>query len=199
MFDVKIYSPGNNLALMERATQSSTLKGLDKFAASSAIDGDINSFSHTSDNTPWWQVELASISPIEYVEIKNRFCGNVDDLTGCLCRLSGAKLSLLNEIGLVVAEQHLDDTCGKLTVDFRFNPTFPCSDPVRESHFHVPIHFSCRLKADLSFYLLPLPCSYTQDPQPNSFGNRITCSIWVPSDCKESQDPIYLWRTFANV
>jgi hypothetical protein len=91
----------------------------------------VNSFSHTDDNTPWWQVELVSTSTIQYIDIENRFCG-ADDLAGCLCRLSRAKLSLLDEGGLVVAEHNIDDTCGKKAVSVKFGTTFACSGEVRD-------------------------------------------------------------------
>lgn len=87
----------------------------------------MNSFSHTNDNTPWWQVELVSTSTVQQIKMENRFCGDANDQTGCLCRLSRAKLSLLDDLGLVVAEQNIDDTCGELTVTLKFDNTFACS------------------------------------------------------------------------
>jgi hypothetical protein len=124
----------------------------------------MNSFSHTNDNTPWWQVELVSTSTIQQIKIENRFCGDANDQTGCLCRLSRAKLSLLDDRGLVVAEQNIDDTCGELTVTLKFDNTFACSGEVR----HCPMLNGYLAKLDACDF----PPPYHQiliDSKPNSF------------------------------
>jgi hypothetical protein len=119
MFEVEIYSSGVNVAKGKAATQSSNLN---TFVASRAVDGKQNSFSHTNDSTySWWKVDLGGSFPIESVKIVNRWCGNVGDAQGCLCRLSHVILSLFDEKGQWVAATSLGDACGKLELTHSFN------------------------------------------------------------------------------
>ena len=129
-FEIKVYTAGQNIATAGTATQSSTLRGKQKFAAPSAIDGNDSTFIHTdwSDTSPWWQVLLTLESEIESVEIRNRWCGDENDQLKCLCRMSGAKLSLLDDQGSVIVEKTLADTCGQLTLSLDFDST--CTDAV---------------------------------------------------------------------
>ena len=129
-FEIEVFTAGQNIATDGTATQSSTYRGRQKFAASSAIDGNDSTFIHSGqgDASPWWQVLLALKSEIESVKITNRWCGNENDLNGCLCRMSGAKLSLLDDKGSVIAEKTLGDTCGQINLSLDFDTT--CSDAV---------------------------------------------------------------------
>ncbi len=61
-----------NLAASGTATQSSNLSA--SYLANKAIDGDINNFSHTSnqDQNAWWQIDLGSVQDISFMNIYNR-------------------------------------------------------------------------------------------------------------------------------
>jgi hypothetical protein len=121
MFEVKVISGGVNVARGKSARQSSTLRN--KFHASRAVDGNLNSFSHTnSKGVQWWEVDLEEAKPIESVVIGNRFCRDTTDAKGCLCRLGRAVISILDENDNWVASQFLGDTCGQLQVTVEF----PC-------------------------------------------------------------------------
>ncbi|KAL7478275.1 hypothetical protein ACHAW6_006120 [Cyclotella cf. meneghiniana] len=100
------------------ATQSSTFqtKNGGSFDASLAIDGDLTTFSHTKSSTgnhEWIQIDLGSSQAVRGITVMNRWCGDVSDSTGCLCRLSQANLTLLDDSGVgVVWHETLGDTCG---------------------------------------------------------------------------------------
>jgi hypothetical protein len=132
IFDFKALSSGLDVASGGIAQQSSTFRNRTRFEASSAIDGDLSTFCHTQDDNPWWQVELRiAMSEITSIEIKNRNCSSGN----CLCRLSDAKLLLLDNLGSVVSELTLGDTCGKFDLIFEMDKTLSCSSVV--SHFFV--------------------------------------------------------------
>lgn len=99
------------------ATQSSTLGN---FSASRAIDGDINTFSHTNDDNAWLEIDMEDVYPINYVSIVNRWCVGPHDPSGCLCRLSGVELSLIDDSNIAVATESIGNTCGlkEVTVEF---------------------------------------------------------------------------------
>jgi hypothetical protein len=121
MFEVQVMSSGVNIALGKTAHQSSSLK--DKFAASFAVDGDSNTFSHTNDSyLAFWEVDLGGLYNIQSIRIVNRWCVDESDDRGCLCRLSHSAISIVDEDGRHVASQLLGDTCGQLVVDV----AFPC-------------------------------------------------------------------------
>ena len=110
MLELQILSSENvNIALNKTASQSSTL-GTN--SASLAVDGDLTTFSHTDDANASWEVDLGSAFSLQSVMINNRWCGDFSDPNGCLCRLSGATLTLLNEEGDVVSAKSIGDTCG---------------------------------------------------------------------------------------
>jgi hypothetical protein len=123
IFEVEVNSSGNNIAVGGVAIQSSTFKS---FGASLAIDDDINTFSHTNDNSAWWQVDLGTEQEIDSVQILNRWCGDPSDPNGCLCRLSDAKLILLDSQGSTIVTQSVGNTCGKLSPVFSFSSSFAC-------------------------------------------------------------------------
>lgn len=59
--------------------------------------------------------------PIKSVSIMNRWCqDDVYDQDGCLCRLSDASLTLLDEDGGVTVEETLHKTCDALILDIEF-------------------------------------------------------------------------------
>ena len=65
------FADGLNKALLRPAYQSSSYEKKD---AGLAVDGDIQSHSHTdrNDHHPWWKIELASLEWVTDVEIANR-------------------------------------------------------------------------------------------------------------------------------
>ena len=119
MFEVQVFSSGNNVATGKSSNQSSTFKS---FGARLAVDGKANTFSHTNVTSAgipvWWQVDLGIEFPIESVTVMNRWCGDATDRNGCLCRLSLATLSLIDSKGFVVATQSTGDTCGEQELSF---------------------------------------------------------------------------------
>jgi hypothetical protein len=106
-----------NVATGKSAVQSSTLKN---FSASLAIDGDPNTFSHTNDENAWLEIDLEEAYHIHTVKLLNRWCRDPEDSSGCLCRLSGAKLSLTNSHN-VVATEMIGDTCSLCEVVVNFD------------------------------------------------------------------------------
>jgi hypothetical protein len=118
LFELKALSSNDNVALQGTATQSSDWN--DRFVASKAIDGDETTFSHTKDASSYLEVDLGNAYSIEKVVIVNRWCGGTGDTVGCLCRLSKANLSLIDEDGLVIARRQLGDTCKQLTISQSF-------------------------------------------------------------------------------
>ena len=123
MFELQALSSGTNVALQGTATQSSNLK---RFRAANAIDGDKATFSHTRDSNAYWEVDLGRIHPIDKIVILNRWCWNIQDSPGCLCRLSGATLSLLDESNSVIAKRTLGDTCATHTIAMSFSSGSGC-------------------------------------------------------------------------
>jgi hypothetical protein len=126
MFEVQVYSgDGNNIALQGSASQSSTLKNLDKFAAANSIDDDSSTFSHTQAGEAdlWWEVDLKStIDGVQRIKILNRNCGKgPEDPLGCLCRLSQAKLILLQD-GEPIDTRTLGNTCNVPVISESFGP-----------------------------------------------------------------------------
>jgi hypothetical protein len=122
MFELLAFSDvGEEVATKKVATQSSLLYNNPKYAASKATDGDETTFSHTTGSNASWEVDLGQDYSIESVRIKNRWCKDSDDAPGCLCRLSNAKLSLLDEEGSVIKSIDTGDTCGKLELEYGFS------------------------------------------------------------------------------
>lgn len=95
------------------ATQSSTFNDNAKFQASNAIDSTTESFSHTKSGSSWWEVSWGQPLEIDSVQIFNRWCSDVTDQANCLCRLSHATVSLLDDEGLVLTTVSTHDTCDK--------------------------------------------------------------------------------------
>lgn len=63
---------------------------------------------------------MGDVYPINYVSIINRWCLGPHDPSGCLCRLSGVELSLIDDSNNVVATESIGNTCGlkEVTVEF---------------------------------------------------------------------------------
>jgi hypothetical protein len=124
MFELQVISTGSNVAIGKDAIQSSDFKGKAMFAASKAVDDKENSFSHTgrSECGVWWEVDLGDSFPIESIKILNRWCQDKNDFTGCLCKLSYAAISLLDDDGKWVVDAALTgNTCGVLEVEHVFD------------------------------------------------------------------------------
>ncbi|KAL7507478.1 hypothetical protein ACHAXN_004659 [Cyclotella atomus] len=124
LFELKALSSNTNVALQGTATQSSNWS--QRYTASNAIDGNENSFSHTMDSNAWLEVDLGSPKMLNKVEIVNRHCGDWSDAPGCLCRLSKAKLSLIDKDGKVIATRQFGDTCGVHTLSEFFASDAGC-------------------------------------------------------------------------
>lgn len=118
--EIEIYSlGGTNVALGKTAIQSSTLRS---FLASHAIDGNTNSFSHTNDSSPVWEIDLGRVFFIDSIRIMNRYCGrDTSDPIGCLCRLSHAVLSIFGEDRQWIASTSIGNTCDKLEWMYSFS------------------------------------------------------------------------------
>jgi hypothetical protein len=94
--EVEVFSGTSNLAHKGKAKQSSTYPGGE---ASRAIDGNTNgqweknSVAHTAskDPSPWWEVDLGKLSPIERIAIWNRTDPHLQS------RLDGYQIKLLDE------------------------------------------------------------------------------------------------------
>ncbi|KAL7517215.1 hypothetical protein ACHAWX_002153 [Stephanocyclus meneghinianus] len=124
MFEFQVFSSGVNIALGKTAGQSSTYGRL---FAPLAIDGSLTTFSHTNDNNAWWEVDLAGLSPLESISIANRWCSDPSDPNGCLCRLSNASIELIDDIGTVVVQHFLADTCNEHQVNVDLSSVTFCS------------------------------------------------------------------------
>ena len=119
MFEFQVFSSGKNVASGKSSRQSSTFKD---FEASLALDGRVDTFSHTnvaSSGIPvTWEVDLGGDFPIDTVRVLNRSCGGSNDPNGCFCRLSKATLFLMDNAGAVLATQSFGDTCGTPEISF---------------------------------------------------------------------------------
>ena len=116
--EVQIYdSTGTNIAIGKTATQKSDFS--EDTVASKAIDGDLNTFSHTAHvgYNAWWEVDLGSSVAIDNIHVINRDCIGTED---CLTRLSYATLDLIDEEGNIVASRGFGDTSGMTELDFDF-------------------------------------------------------------------------------
>ena len=121
MLDVGVFSSEIDVALGKPVVQSST--NYDQ--ASSGNDADLTMTSETEDKDLWWIVDLLGEVQVERVSISNRRCVDLTGGTQCLCELSNAMLSVLDEEDTVIASQILGDTCSKLRLDFDyFSPDY---------------------------------------------------------------------------
>jgi hypothetical protein len=133
IFEVQAFNPsGDEIAQNKAASQSSTLRSFD---ASNAVDGDMSSFSHTDrvDGPVWWKVDLENEQDVQSVKIRNRWCRDASDGPGCLCRLSGATLKLIDSQGAVIESQSIGDTCNEHVLSFEFSCPPNNSSPPSQS------------------------------------------------------------------
>jgi hypothetical protein len=115
MFEFMAYDSANtDVASGKTATQSTTFKNNSKFLPGNAVDGLTSTFSHTdsADISATWEVDLGQDFTITSVSVLNRWCVDINDGPGCLCRLSGATVDLLNASNGVVASSSFGNTCG---------------------------------------------------------------------------------------
>ena len=130
MFEVIVMSNGVNVAKGKIANQSSSWIAPwngKSFDASRAVDGNEGkwSFSKTEDSNSWWEVDLGNLYAIGSINIKNRWCKNTNDPRGCLCKLSNATVSIIDENDIVIDTASTLNTCGVLDVHPNFPP--PCN------------------------------------------------------------------------
>jgi hypothetical protein len=141
VFEVSVMnSTGANVAEGKTATQSSIFvtKSGRSFDAHRAVDEDHDSFSQTNDANPWLEIDLGENSDISSVEILNRWCKDSSDPSSCLCRLSGAFLSLVDNSGAQITSLTIGDTCGQSTLEYVFDPS-PDFCPTSSVSFYYPI------------------------------------------------------------
>lgn len=129
MLELQVFSSdgsNENIAFEKNAYQSSTFKNFDAFRA---VDGVKTppSFSHTdpSQTEAWLVVDLETLVDVGEVKVLNRSCKSNPQ---CLCRLTNATVSLLDESDAVITTRSVGDTCGVLTVSEMF-----CSGTVTPS------------------------------------------------------------------
>jgi hypothetical protein len=148
MFEVRVISSsGDNVALDGVASQSTTLNTL---VASRAIDGNMNSFSHTSKSDDgslnWWMVELTNSVEVASVEIINRYCQDPTDAKACLARLSFAELSLLDDEGSPIDIKSVGNTAGELTLEYDYkSKDCETSNEITSSPTPSPVESSAAL------------------------------------------------------
>ena len=120
IFELQVFSSGINIALTGKATQSSSWSS--GTVASKAIDGSSTTFSHTNDPDAFLAVDFGGMHSIESVVIVNRFCKDSTDSPGCLCRLSNATMSLMDNNGDIITTRTIGNTCGVTSLTFSFDP-----------------------------------------------------------------------------
>jgi hypothetical protein len=114
VFEVEVYSSGDNVAAGKSTTQSTTFNNSNRFAAGLAVDTSNTTFSHTNlkDQAPWWMVDLRGMFSIESIVIVNWWCRNSSDPVGCLCRLSHASVAFFDDQNKWVHAFFIGDMCG---------------------------------------------------------------------------------------
>jgi hypothetical protein len=134
--EVRVYdASGINVAEGKTATQSSDYSS--NHAASNAVDGDIDTFSHTAaiGNYEWWQVDLGEAVSVSQIAVVNRECKN----SNCLERLSYATMELMDENDNVVARRNFGDTSNSTILEFTFEmPTEPTGPSPTYSPTYLP-------------------------------------------------------------
>jgi hypothetical protein len=154
MSELQAYTAsGLVVATGKNATQSSTFKDSNvKCGASNAVDGNNSTFSHTKDVSSIWEVDLADDYGISHTSIQNRWCGDISDSLGCLCRLTNATLSLLDSQGVVVLSVAVGNTCDTLIVksDFEYASRLAVSESLllHTQLIRIYCNHSCYLHFD---------------------------------------------------
>jgi len=146
--ELEAFSGGQNVAVGKAASQSSTgFEGVASRGVDGITDGDYfkkNSVTHTAaQDDPWWEVDLATATPIERITIWNRTDGGTGN------RLVGARILLLDE-----ARQPVWQT----TVGTAPAPSLALS-PTGERELPFTIAFADRTQAgfDAAAVLRPTP------------------------------------------
>ena len=107
--------------IAETASQSSTYRQFDAYYA---VDRDNSTFSRTqNEQGAWLEVDLGEIVQVCSIGIQNRWCKNINDPKHCLCRLSGATLSLIDELGFTIPDTpvSLGNSCDQLNLKVHFD------------------------------------------------------------------------------
>ena len=113
-----------NVVAGKTVFQSSTytIGSGEHYPASNLVDNDISHYSRgNTDETSWLEIDLGESVPVASVSILNRWCENSSDPTSCLCSLTGASLSLIDESGEELTSNLIGDTCGQSTLEFVFD------------------------------------------------------------------------------
>ena len=103
-------SSPDDLALGKVATQSTTFSPSSVYGASKAVDGSINTFSHTNNQVTgarsWWQVDLGYPVEITSVVIVNR-----QDCSSCSPeRMNDFSIQLIDADGSTVVDEQFVTT-----------------------------------------------------------------------------------------
>ena len=168
MFEFNAFTPsGDEVAVGKTSSQSSTLFSKPKFLPNNAIDGSLDSFSHTNDSSPWWEVDLEQDQHISSVIIHNRYCKDPSDSQGCLCRMSHATLSLLDVEGNIVASIDTGNTCAQQRLEYDFslcNDVSSANSGILVFLYHHLYFAAHKLLTHLlcSFTVKQLPCPVSQ-------------------------------------
>jgi hypothetical protein len=144
VFEVKVVSEGVNVAMEKSTHQSSTFSSAagKNFVSDLAVDGNLYTFSHTDDASPFWEVDLEDSFSIHSVEIFNRWCRDSSDPKDCFCRLSDATVSIIDSSGSILAKTSTNNTCGMPILNLTFPapclmPTLSPSPSVQECYPRV--------------------------------------------------------------
>lgn len=70
------------------------------------------------------EVDLEDNFLIDSVSVLNTWCNNSNEPEKCLCDLTGATLTLMNEYGEEITSVSAGDTCELETVEFTFDASF---------------------------------------------------------------------------
>ncbi|KAL3796388.1 hypothetical protein HJC23_004185 [Cyclotella cryptica] len=118
--EVQVYDDNSvNVAVGKSATQSSDWSST--MMAPNAIDGNLDTFSNTANEaSAWWEVDLGEMITITAITILNRWCQSDSNTDPCLGRMSYSTVSLIDDLGNVVATRNVGDTSGKGNIDFDF-------------------------------------------------------------------------------
>ena len=119
--EVEIYSAGNNVGRLGKASQSSdySAAGLASKAIDGNADGSFGSCSCTQEQEDaWWEIDLGSEMPIDHVVIFNR-----NDC--CPERLDNVSVSLLDSSRKQVAQRKIGDAPFRSVLTFNPGSVFP--------------------------------------------------------------------------
>jgi len=100
-----------NLALHKPTGQSTTLS---TYSSGNAVDGDINTFAHTTNYNNTWHVDLDGLYDIIHVTIINRQDPDTRD------RLLGAKVQILAEDGTTVNDERQINELSSLGIELSY-------------------------------------------------------------------------------